>query len=745
MDKKEQFLSLLDDKEFSSRYSALSEPEQKQFIAGFIGEPIEQKKEGFGQSVLRQSVVEPAKEVLKGVYKGSERFYGLLDGVNDMLGAAGLPSTSFFEEAKGQMKYAAESIDTDMTPVGKIVYQMIGQAPEIAFEMSTLKALPGAQMIKNMPGGQQLSDASAIAVGNAIDEFGDSNEIVKALQSGAGGATVSMSFPVVGKMFSKGMELMSKGFKNGARSYIEFLTKDRGLADDFVKNPNKYTINPRAIVEDVTDVAEKNKFVIDSIKSKQKQDMFNLREQISKKSNEIKSSGSEALANLKAIQKDASMAVANKNDVAMKFAVENATKSIRKNKEVVATELNNVFDDFMLGYKKVKADRGEAVGETINNMIKRDPLVGVDFTPIDRKFNNVVYNFSGSPFTIKFGKIEPRTAATPKEQVNTFRNIYDEFKSKKSDGKLTLRYLQDLKKDLQGLSESYRNSNPQMAGFYGRLSSEINPVNLADDIPGTKGILGELSKANADYSRTIKGFNEASKLYFKTDANGNLIPDIGKAVRAIENNDVGTLKRMLSAEKEIPKEFRVLDKLRGSVKSAREFERQQESTLVAIKKMAKRELLQIKKNQASELAKLQKDVAAGKVKDAQSARTKIFQESKKNADELAETTKKLNDHITFLRDQNKLRSYRPDTSGLARIIQNLSAGAGLSVATITGNPALALQSIAASTALSPVAASGAYKIGSKSIKYLDELSKKAGGSEIANKLATAISAASTRD
>ena len=324
-----------------------------------------------------------------------------------------------------------------------------------------------------------------------------------------------------------------------------------------------------------------------------------------------------------------------------------------KAEEAINTDTTSYYQNTINALTEMRKTKGEAVGAAISEIVENNPMASVSYKEVGKKFEKVVKDAVSEgkvPFNVGTETISAKTVAADPAEISKFKNIYEEFVSRRQAGELTISYLQTLKGALQDLSQgAYQSGRGSFGKLYGDLSRTVNPAKIVSENPELAKALPNLSKANKEFASFIPQHDELLSQISKKDANGVLIPDIGKVMRAVEKNDVATIQRIWKSEQMLPKEVQILPKIKDSVLQKQKLEDQALATLKAAQKKLKMEHVKLQTEQRKILNY-----------ERTERRRQLFDLNKADQAKTANIRRALDEKVAFLERQQKARFHWPD-------------------------------------------------------------------------------------
>lgn len=511
------------------------------------------------------------------------------------------------------------------------------------------------------------------------------------------------------KPFTKTAETVAGAGKKIAESALTLTTKDPQLAKEFVSNPDKFTLNPFKQVQQFQ--------VEKELADRRIQD---LRENLIRKGEDLRTNISTKMDDMRLKFQDARNEIKNGHDESFLKAGQLTKQALQDVERSIDDRLLQTYDHTLGVLEAMKKEKGEAVGNALAEAIGSNAS---EYIPSDKVWPSIQAGFDkmaqrgNFPFMIsEMGiGVKPKNVAVDTADFSKFEAIYNELRQNVTSGTLSIDYLQSLKNSAQDLAETYsRSGKNQLAALYSELSRNVNPAKIITSDPELAERLPALAMANKSYSEFIPKYEEAIANFAKTDANGNLVPDFGKIVRAVEGNDVAVIRKIRKAEQALQPEDRILPKVEEAVRDLQKARTRAQAEMKFLRREYKNKLADLKSQQGKILKK-----AKGNNRDA------LLAHNRDKRDQILKESRALDQNLDFIKKQEKLREI-----GGANF---LGIGAG-SLLGYFVNPKLGMATSAFSLLSSPgglgltyKGASGLKKITDSGSKFLDQFISRGGG------------------
>ncbi len=661
------------------------------------------------------NVLTPLFEIGRGAFLGVSDVADTANSVSEFIGSiSGTKTGGFFEKIAQEQGNIAQNIpETGASGFAKTVYQLAGQIPAIVTEFGLVKTPKFFNKLF-----KEASMVQKFAVLEGLDEFakekaagGEGLEQAEAGAKGvAKGATIALTFGILGNA----TKILHSGNKKLAGAYIAFTTGNKELGADFANNPRKYNVNPLSgKTKSVSQVREENAKIKQDLSIKIGNEKADFKNRSNIKKENLKDKVDKEQVDLAATNDELKTKLRESSEISLKEGADKAAAATKRKNESIQAQAVNFYDNALSTFVLIRKQAGEAVGAAVNATINRNPLAAIPFKLVNDPFKATIKKFS--PFEIKARRgggqtAVQKTAISNKQDLNTFQTLLDDFNSKKAQGGLSVKYLQDLKNDLKNLStQAYKGQTPntQLGKLYSELSNDVNPATLVSRNKQLTKELSEIADANREFASLVPKYEAAMKFYFK-EVNGNFVPAPEKAIRAIATNDVVAIRQMKSADKLLNKGdelfptmqemSRQADKAaaqeKGMVKSLKIALNREKSELAAATKKAQQEL----RSKNNKLKSTQRDALADEINK--------FNEGKQL--EHNAITNELAAQEKFASQQEQLRNFAGSTKTPAGIIQRVAAF-GVLLPKATGDPSSAVLPLMAVLGLSPSVSSNLTK------------------------------------
>jgi len=664
-----------------------------------------------------QYVVQPLFEIGRGFQTGGERLWGDLDAVTELIGrTTGTTNGGLFEEWSKSMGAAAQQIpETDLSAFDKLGFNLVGGFIPISAELALVKV---PQAVAGMYAG--ATDVTKFAILGAIDEYkNDPERRLSSLPKGAvKGAAASITFQTAGAS----LKLLQHGGEKAAEAYLTWLTNSRRAAKRLLSDGGKrLNLNPLGQPKNAIQIKEENTRTKQLFDDKAKTDSFAFRQKQKAKSFELTQDLTAKEKSLAVIHSDAKNNLKTSSGLKIEETARVAGKAVSDMNNSIKNKAVNLYDAALQRFSLVKRQAGGAVENAVNAAINNNPGASVPYKLVNNQLTKTVRKFS--PFEIKKGKVLPRTGATKAEDTNMFQRIIDDFKSKKAQGGLSIKYLQDLKKDLNNLSTKYfKAGDNQLGKMYNEMSKTVNPANIVSKNRQLQSSFSEIHQANREYADLVPKYEAALKYYFKNDASGTYIPDPNKAFNAVAGNDRALLREMEKADRLLAPNDRLLPKIRELDALMNKNIAHQKGITQSLKRQTQKNAVKLQKAKAESMRRLKAEHKNMTAKERERAASEIRVFSEQQTEERRQITHKLDEQLKFYQDQDALRKFAARTETGAGIAQRIIGFSGGLVGVLGGEGVTSAvpAAIAGVTALSPIGAANVINAVGGTNRILDE-------------------------
>ena len=267
--------------------------------------------------------------------------------------------------------------------------------------------------------------------------------------------------------------------------------------------------------------------------------------------------------------------------------MKNSDATLKAKSKALKDEIFNTYDNVAQQYNIIKKEYGEAVGNAVDMTVQQDASKSIKSSYIDKNFNAAI---NAGPFkrtrTVnRVSVFSENIAGADKAQIKQLESMVQQYETLAREGKVSVQYLQNLKNHTNDLAtQLYKSGNNKLATMYSEISKSVNPATIVEQNPMLAKDLKFIAKANAQYSKFIKGYENAVNVYFTRDANGALVPDIDKGIRAVATNDLKTMSAMRKADAVLPDGSKMLPKIKKANSDMLKFETEKDAVISGVRK-----------------------------------------------------------------------------------------------------------------------------------------------------------------
>jgi hypothetical protein len=518
------------------------------------------------------------------------------------------------------------------------------------FQNQALDAYYQSNALNDSPNLKKYLGNSVSATGMAADMVTNPAEAImmaapelKGVKNIANLIAESKAGQAIGKVANYPIEKVLGAIpKSMAESTMSVLSGNVKASKNFIKNPNKYNLNPLSEVPESARELERGKQRIDILVEDLRTSAEDSRVDTMNRINDL-SDGF----------KETRQALASGNDQVIKNLSEKTSKALSSIEESSNKELLSSYDNSIKLMNEAKKVSGNMVESSLKDIMASEKTT-LPYRNVYEPFEQTLNEFTSSaklPFKVKVEASGPvitgKTAITDPDDVTIFNNLFQEMRSRNQSG-FEISDLQTLKGQLQELSTHYFESKKGNLGtFYQELSKKLNPVNVITSNKELSAKLPNLAKANASYHDILPKFEDANSFFTRKMPSGERVPDFSRAIKAVENNDVSTLRQIEKAESILPEEARLLPKVKATVQSI------DQSRKIALAEMEETSKLLDKKlfDTRIEQAKILRS-------ERGSARQEKLDLAREHRNQITKEKRGLDSQISFLKEQEALRSNR---------------------------------------------------------------------------------------
>lgn len=604
---------------------------------------------------------------------------------------------------------------------------------------------------------------------SALDAYNKNNNIGDLATGAVVGGTVGAALNKLPQVLEGTAELSKKWGETAGKKYLMTLTgmteKDATTA---MANLNKYELNPKATVEDYGEVKAKFNQQLSDFKSNNNTFIAQQKEQLSEQYGMAKEKSQQAMQDLKENNAVVAQDLKDAHTLRMvdvvksnaKNIMESADAATQANADAIAKQVQttanakNALDNEMVSLfdtarqklntmatglsknvgmaKQVLEQNGKAYVPTgvvqyeLDNAIAKNtgkfykhissgegkslylmgqsgtgtPAVNGALNLINSVRANLVNDF------LKTGKTS--LAAIDANQILLEDAISKGFKGETLPKDLA-KILSDVKASLSLTRSTLTETGEKVPGLFDKYPQEL-------------AHLKPLAEANAQYAGQIDNLKSSLGLY-SDNIEGSLVPNPDKVFKALDSNNRSFLTKLQEADKSLPAEDRIFDKVKGIYNDYKYVEQSEKTNLSQIQKQLAqgRTVLKTKLSEMEDSLKIQQMQQARETSASLTSKSQAVKSQQEKAlsdlqakqkdmlamlkiqkDKDLETLQSsINDRLEFLHLQSTLRGARANPKGLVRIGQNVGTYRELN-GIMTGNPVSFLSGALMSRVLSPI-------------------------------------------
>jgi len=684
----------------------------------------------------------PTETQIKEAFASIQSKPSLGEDIKDAFVGAGIETVRGFQEKSADMlrgtpleepiRQGAENLpETRLSPLAKETYQTIGKMPGDVAEflvagkaMSALK-VPAAlkAAFGDIRSTGQLGDAITIGVQSAINEFRNSSSYSEAANAFSAGATTSIGLGIAAEAVPKAIEIGKSMGKSAAKAFLKGVTGDEKFAEEFVKNPWKFNLNPFQKTPSLQAIEKENAAKIENLKLEYNTKVSDLKVQNAEKKAALSGELDREYFALRDKNKTLQRSLADKGKMDVERVHQEASKSFDNAVDLVHTGLLDDFNNTLTKVEAIKENYGKQVGQAVENITNKYPFSRIGMTKYLSKFKEVAER---NGYKLVGGKVEPAfgQGTADAEAMRILQQNLDDIKANTDFSGVALGFAQKKKELWQKMGYSGESQANQIMR---QLSGALNPVNMADDIVG-KNIGAEinmLKSANAQYSDLVPKYEEAIKNFTRLDASGKPVADFQKVLNAVRNQDKTALKQIAKADSLLPAEDRLLPKAYEASRKLSQAETIKAANVKMAKRKANENLIRLNNEIRHKEFQVKQAQRAKRFDVAQRLQGNLNQLRTVEKAKLERTISQIESEQEFVRQQNIARSFTPPSTTRRTLQFGTVASAAGSLA---ANPPLALASGVGALALSPKVATGtiktagrAYNSSAEALKLVTEL------------------------
>jgi hypothetical protein len=332
------------------------------------GEVFTIREKSSGGEGLGQVANETSQSLAKGFYQGIADTAGNLDAGAKAIGQAigsepggafGNIQSKMGEVAASFPEAQSQSMTQPLVDIGAVkfsgsdVAKTVGRAIPATGEFLALKGMvPGlsqgqsalASSMGNTPRAirtaMALTDAAALGVQGAVNEYRASGMDTKSVVPGlVTGGAMGLAFP----LGAEGIRVTKNLGVNAGKAFIEFVTDNTKLAEDFSKNMWKYNTNPFGKVRNPQEVTALNNQKLSQLKAEANKAEFELVGKQQAEKHSLDASLNEAMFEAKELNRVAKESAAEGRTAKLGKTIEQGKTTLEKTKEAVETNLYGHF------------------------------------------------------------------------------------------------------------------------------------------------------------------------------------------------------------------------------------------------------------------------------------------------------------------------------------------------------------------------------------------------------------------
>jgi hypothetical protein len=645
--------------EVSAEEPVADSGETKKYLAETLGIP----------QWAEDAVVGPIAETVRGFAIGTSSFYNKLDAASKFIeNTTGLKRGGIFQDWSEQAKQVAEAIpETQQNPFNKIVFGAAGSTPAVLSEFATV---PGGNITK-------------FATLQAIEEYGkleDPNFVegsAALLKGSRDGATVGMAFGAAPVLLTKARDVLAKIGKSAAKKFITFITGNKELAKDFVKNPDKYSVFKKPIntseniKKEIKETEQlfkkKHRVEKESFKFKQDRDKLLISEQLKDAKNNLSQARIETINDMSSKRKASLESIMRTNE-----------KAIQESNMALNQNATNFMDNTLAKYNLLKKQKGEAVGAAIDLLKEQNPNATIPFKNVNTSVRSVIKK---SPFEFvgKRGNelLKPTTAISAEaKDLKEINSLIIELRSMRKEG-FKPYYLQKLKEAAHEKAAIAHNAGKdKLRIFWQDIAKAVNPAEIVSKDQVLSKRFSNLAEANKDFSIFTKSYDRAMGKYFKKNELEEFVPDVNKALTAVAKGDTVTIREMKLADMALPQEDRILPKFQKLLQQADDLATKQKANVKLVKNRFDMEQREFKKASKEAINNLAKEQRFATQTEKQRGVVKLREFIESQEDEYNLVKNKLDESLSFFEAQESLRQFGASSGG-AGILQHILGFSGI--------------------------------------------------------------------
>jgi hypothetical protein len=706
-------------------------------------EPSLAKKFASGVSnVVNQAIEGPGRDLAEGALKGN---IAVSRPSASVLEAVGVPDEYNLPK---RIIQSAEELRRNLPEpksagAAKAINELIAEAPGITAEFlqggAVMRGAGVTGMMAKTITGKSLIPAAELAVTRAMEELKEG--FPEALDAAKEGALIGMAFPVA----LKGLGLIKQGLKSGAKKVIELSTGNPRLAEDFINHPFKYSLRFfDKNVKKLDDAKKANEVIRQNLVDKHKVEMESFRSQQLRVKEDVVTRQKESTSAVRELATDTKEKLAREGQFRIDDVAQSTQQKLQGQREAFSQKLDTEIGHTIQVAEKIRQQDGVLVGDAIEGIVAIDPSAGIRVGNVMKNINDVLrLGARQGWFNLKDGEIVPVTSGQKQLVARINRVIGDIQALKTPSGNVPLEVLQGLKNDTRRIAQrAYQSGDNATGKIFSDLSQELNPASIVSKDPVLSKKMSTLAEANKKFAAQIKPYNDLISLTTKQDANGNVVTDLNGVVSAVKNNNMQVVNRLRKIDASLPQEDRILPKIKSHISDVDKAATEQTAVLKQTKREVSDAIKRHTQRSREQMKNLQARQRSDSFKISEDQRVATIQESQKRTEELRQLEKMIDDELTFVHDQNTLRSFFSQ-SALLSITQRAMFYPGVSL--VLGGKALSspqaigggLAALGAASAMSPFAQAKAiqmYLRAQQAAQPVMAAASRAGGGNLAQRI-----------
>ncbi len=656
--------------------------------------------------------------------------------------------TQNLTNVSNNLKQMASEQPTTGNPIASGALQFAGSIPDAVLEFAGTGGPAGF-----------IARSAALS---AADKFNKEQTPTSLIEGAVVGGTVGAALNAIPGVIDSTAIMAKKWGQTAGKTYFQKVTgATNDEAETFVNNINKYNLDPKKEAEDYADakgraaeevsaLRQRNNDIISQAKEQHTDEYIAAKDASSKAIQDLDRGNNSLRDDLKELQKENEINLARSTSTDMMaandLAAQRLSDATAKQVDAVAQAKNALTNDltstFSTATKKLETLQ-KGVTDNVEMAHAALEKNGLDYVPtpvLQESIDNAIARNSKGFFKVITSGDGKSLMVNPKEGVRTpavtsaldlvnsvRSNLVNEFLK---NGKTSLSAIQANQALLEGaISRGFKGEAlpKDLADMLSQVKQAINPTKLYDKSPAELSHLKPLADANKAFSTQIDGMRNALELY-KDNVDGSINPD--KVFKALDRGDTGYIAKLKEADKALPPEDRIFDKVKKSYDNFKFVNSSEKLALTSIEKQvsSQRVALKSKFNEMEEKLAMQQRRELSQTRTAHSYAERDFINEQRKAmsdlhlqqkqtlnalkvqkdQELESLQRSIDDRLKFLHIQNMARGARANPSGTMRIVQNVGEYHSIS-GMMSLNPVAILQGLAIKKFASPVGVSNLVK------------------------------------